>query len=176
MLEPLGPAARAALDRHNREALRQLVAYVERYVAGLGLDGGAAARADEALPLSGVRVPLMARSAEGANSGEQAGGGLGIFCGMFPGVGMAGMRQSQPCTKAGKPPEGRPPPRLQTVPAGAAGGGTAAASPALLSLLASAPPVPATVCSPYAALSGRGDDFSSMDDLVRSLCSGCCWP
>jgi hypothetical protein len=25
------------------------------------------------------------------------------------------------------------------------------------------------VCSPFAALSGRGDDFQSMDDLVRSV-------
>lgn len=80
MLEPLSPAARAALDRHNREALSQLVAYVERFVAGLGTDGGAAARADEALPLSGVRVPLMARSAQGADPGEQAGGGFVGCC------------------------------------------------------------------------------------------------
>ena len=54
---------------------------------------------------------------------------------------------------------------LSIQPAGA----SATASPALLALLASAPRVDATVCSPYAALSGCGDDFSSMDDLVRGL-------
>lgn len=54
---------------------------------------------------------------------------------------------------------------LSIQPAGA----SATALPALLALLASAPRVDATVCSPYAALSGCWDDFSSMDDLVRGL-------
>ncbi|PRW57760.1 DEAD DEAH box [Chlorella sorokiniana] len=110
VLEPLSPAAQAALDRHNSAALSQLVAYVQRYVAGLGPDGGASERATEPLPLSGLRVPVAT--------------------------------------------------------------GVAAPSPALLALLASAPRVEAAVCSPYAALSGRGDDFSSMYDLVRSVRAG----
>ena len=32
--------------------------------------------------------------------------------------------------------------------------------------------VPHAVCSPFAALSGRGDEFGSMDELIRSVRSG----
>ena len=32
--------------------------------------------------------------------------------------------------------------------------------------------VPSQVCSSWAALSGRGDDFGSMDDLVASVRAG----
>ncbi len=81
VLERLSPAAQAALDRHNSGALSQLVAYVERYVAGLGPDGGAAARAAEALPLSGLQLPAWAGGAEGA--GEDCDAGFCLGCALL---------------------------------------------------------------------------------------------
>ncbi|KAL4440400.1 hypothetical protein ABPG75_003401 [Micractinium tetrahymenae] len=68
--------------------------------------------------------------------------------------------------------------RLPAAPAAPAPGheaqfASAAAPPpgSLLGLLATLR-VRYAACSPFAALSGRGDDFSSMDDLVRSVRSG----
>lgn len=56
VLEPLPPAVHAAISAHNQQALQLCVGYVRAYVAGLGGEGG---EAEAALPLSGLRLPVV---------------------------------------------------------------------------------------------------------------------
>ena len=61
VLEQLPPEVQAAMDEHNRDAMRVFVNYVRCYVAGLP------EQAQEVLPLSGVRVPASPAGAHQHN-------------------------------------------------------------------------------------------------------------
>ena len=65
VLEGLEPGVQAAVDRHNREALALFVDYVRCYVEGLEGSGTGTGPAQEALPLSGVRLPAGPQAAAG---------------------------------------------------------------------------------------------------------------
>lgn len=145
------------MDRHNRQALELFVDYVRCYVAGLGAE--AREPRQVALPLSGIRLPVA--PAEGASA-------AGWRC-LWSMLSML-RGQQQPATQCLSFDTRLCCDADGSEVDGAAAPATAGAS-ALRRWLASLR-VAYSVCSPFAALSGRGDEFSSLEELVGAVREG----
>jgi hypothetical protein len=162
VLEPLPQAVQGAMDSHNSATLQLFVDYVRCYVGSLG----AQLTEEQVLPLSGAVLPVGPAPADGSDAALWSGAGTTtslkqlldtqrVHFQVLHARGWFGLEERQ-----------------QPIYAWIFWGNlqnSCTADSCSLTLLS----LPTTqVCSPFACLSGKGDEFGSVDELVLNVRSG----